>query len=204
MDKDEAYLVGYTIGDGCLYTRQRVSSLNPAKMLGCYEVTWGDKDIEQLRLIQAIVGRKFPLEWLRIKERKRSAGKILQANRKQVFKYISELLEYSNIEENSQLTAEFISGFCDAEADVGTTLNVRKGSKKYTVPRIQITQKDRKLLEKIQKLLEQHFSIESSVYKKWKQDAYVLQLKSRKRVAAFKKHISFRNLTKRSKLANLV
>ena len=42
MRSEESYLVGYTLGDGSLYSKAHKFSLNPEKTLMRYEVTWAD------------------------------------------------------------------------------------------------------------------------------------------------------------------
>ncbi|MBU2640014.1 MAG: hypothetical protein KKG75_04920 [Nanoarchaeota archaeon] len=203
MDKDEAYLVGYTTGDGSLYSFEHQFSLEPWKTLKGYELCWGDKDKQQLEIIKGIIEEKLPNIKARIKTRKNSKGLVLKCTRKIAYQYVEKLLGQDITKEPKEVIASYISGFCDAEADVSRTTNTIVKNKRYYRKRIQITQKDKKLLEKIGNLMKDNFGIGSNMYKKWKQDAYVLVVACDQRVKLFKEYIHFRNPTKRSKLNGL-
>jgi hypothetical protein len=200
MDKDEAYLVGYTIGDGNLYSCERKFSLEPWKTLRAYELCWGDKDREQLEIIESIIKQKFPTVHTAIRTRKTDKGLVLKCTRKIVYQYLERLLEQDITKESDEKIAAYISGFCDAEADVSKTTNVIVKGKRYYKLRIQITQKDKNFLLEIKNLLKERFDIDSIIHKKWKQDAYILSLTCNERVNLFKQNIHFQNPTKRSKL----
>lgn len=204
MEMNEAYLVGYTIGDGCLYSCSHVFSLDPRKSLMDYEITWGDKDLEQLGLIERIVKSLFPHVYLKTKIRKKSKGKILRCRIKKVFLHLKELLSKDMKSETKENIAAFISGFCDAEGDIGKTNNGTYKGKIYYKPRIQVTQKDKAILEQIKELLEKKFNIKPRIHKKWDQDAYILQISGCKQVSIFKKEINFRNPTKCAKLESIL
>ncbi len=204
MERDEAYLKGYTQGDGSLYSYDRLFTLDKKpKILRGYEVCWGDKDVEQLKITAEILREKFPNVLSRIHSRKNTRGLVLKCYRKQVFNYIKELLNRDIGEENSENIAAYITGFCDAEADVSRTSNGIHKGKKYYRPRIQITQKNKVTLLKIKELLETRFGIKSNIYKKWNQDCHVLQITSQKGVNLFRENIGFRNPTKLKKLLSV-
>ena len=203
MNKDEAYLVGYTIGDGSLYSYDHPFSLEPGKTLRGYELCWGDKDRQKIEIIEGIIKKRFPTINTRIRVRKNNKGLVLKCTKKIVFNYVENLLEQDIKKEPNELIASYISGFCDAEADVSRTTSTVVKGKKYYKSRIQITQKDKNFLLTIKTLLKEKFSIDSTIHKKWNQEAYILCLTCNKRVSSFKQQIHFRNPTKKDKLNSL-
>ena len=203
MNKDEAYLVGYTIGDGSLYSYDHPFSLEPEKTLKGYELCWGDKDRQQLEIIERIIKKEFPTINTRIRVRKNNKGLVLKCTRKIVYQYVENLLKQDITKENDEVIASYISGFCDAEADVSKTTNTIVKGKRYYKMRIQITQKDKKFLLELGEIMKNRFGIGSSIYKKWKQETHVLQVACNERVNLFKQFIHFRNPTKRAKLNSL-
>jgi hypothetical protein len=203
MDNEEAYLVGYTKGDGCLYSFKHRFTLNPTKILNGYEITWGDADITQLKMIESIIKSRFPDVLIRLKFRKSSKDKILRCYRRKVFIYIKNLMTIDIENEPLENIAAFISGFCDAEADISKTRNGPRIYENYQV-NVNVTQKNRETLEMIKKLLEEKFGIKSYISKKWNQDAFVLRIAGNKRLSIFKEKVNFKNPTKKSKFESLL
>ncbi|MEK6952797.1 MAG: LAGLIDADG family homing endonuclease [Nanoarchaeota archaeon] len=204
MDTDEAYLNGYTRGDGNLYSYDHLFILDKKpKILRGYEICWGDKDREQLKIISTIIKQKFPNIIPKIYTRKNSRVLVLKCCRKIVFNYFKQLMTSDIGRENTEKIKFFIMGFCDAEADVALTTNGSNKGKRDYKPRIRITQKDKNFLLKIKKLLENNFGIGSNIYKKWKQDVHVLQIAGNKIVNLFSQKIGFRNPTKNKKLLSV-
>jgi intein-encoded DNA endonuclease-like protein len=202
MNNEEAYLVGYTKGDGCLYSYKHRFALNPEKILNGYEITWGDADVAQLKMIEKIVKNRFPDILIRMKIRN-SRDNILRCWRKKVFVYIKNLMSIDIEQEPLENIADFLSGFCDAEADTSKTRNGPRMYENYQVS-VNITQKDREILEKIKKILEERFGIKSYIHKKWRQNAFVLSIVGNKRLTLFKEKINFKNPTKKEKFESLL
>jgi len=203
MNNEEAYLVGYTKGDGCLYSCEHRFKLNPEKILKEYEITWGDIDTTQLKMIEEIVKNIFPDVLIRLKFRKKSKGKILRCKRRKAFVYIKNLMSMDIGKEHLENIANFISGFCDAEGDISKSRNGPRKYENYAV-RVNITQKNRETLETIKRLLEEKFGIKSYIHQKWNQNAFVLSIVGNKQLTIFKEKINFRNPTKKSKLESLL
>jgi len=204
MENEEAYIVGYTVGDGNLYSRVHVFSIEKNKHLTEYQITWGDKDVEQLETIRCILKQKFPEIKFSVRDRKNSKGKVLRCSRKVVYKYLETLLSKNIENEIPSNIAKYISGFFDAEGSVSLTLNRKLKDRNYYKIRIEAVQKDKELLKKLQKLLITKFAIKSSIYKKWNQDAYVIKLSGNKQAKKFKEKIDFQNPTKNAKLNKLL
>ena len=202
MDNEEAYLVGYTKGDGCLYSFEHRFRLNPEKILKGYELTWGDADITQLKIIEKIIKNRFLDVLIRLKSRS-SRDNILRCYRRKVFIYLKNLMTMNIEKESLENIAAFISGFCDAEADISKTRNGPKMYENYRVG-VNITQKNREILENIKKLLEANFGIKSYIHQKWNQNAFVLSIIGNKRLKLFKEKINFRNPTKKAKFELLL
>lgn len=202
MNEDESYLLGYTVGDGNLYSYTHKFALdnkNPNKSLRGYQIVWGDSDIMQLEIIKKIIESKFPGVLLKIRKSNAEAFR-LRCQRKKVFMYLRELKSKKVENESDKNVSAFISGFFDAEGNADITLNRTLNEKKHMKSRIQATQKDRRILEKIQKLLKERFGIKSNIYKKWNQDAHVISMNGNKQSALFRKFVGFRNPTKNTKL----
>ncbi len=204
MNCDEAYIKGYTKGDGSLYSYDHLFTLDKKpKILKGYEVCWGDKDIEQLNIVSEIIKKKFPDITPKIYRRKNTKGIVLKCYRKKVFTYIRDIINIDINNESRENIASFIQGFCDAESDVCKTSNGVHNGKKYYQVRVTITQKDRNFLLNIKSLLENKFGIKSYICKKWNQNVYMLRIANNKRINLFLKEIGFRNPTKYNKLLSV-
>src|SRR3989338_3341437 len=205
MRSEESYLVGYTLWDGSLYSKAHKFSLNPEKTLMRYEVTWADAEIEQLTKISGIIKNNHPkhgISTLKIKNKGTYA--ILRCSRKAVYLWLRSLLEQNIENQPRENVASFIGGFFDAEGCVQKEKNGKYNGKTYNIICLTITQKDKKILEKIKILLKLHFGINSNIYKKWHKDAYVLRIKSNKSARKFFDDIDFRSHRKRTKLESLL
>ncbi|MBS3051482.1 MAG: hypothetical protein J4400_05025 [Candidatus Aenigmarchaeota archaeon] len=205
MKTEEAYIAGYTLGDGCLYSRQHKFSMNPKKTLVDYEVTWADAEIEHLEKISQIVKNNHPKHGIvALRLRNNGTYAILRCSRKAVYIWLRNLLDQNVENQTKENIASFIGGFFDAEGCVQKLTNGEYKGKTYYRICLTITQKDREILEKIKALLKLHFGINSNIYKKWHKDAYVLRIQSNKGAYAFFENIDFRSRRKRTKLESML
>ena len=168
MNKIEAYLKGYTEGDGNLY-----SSLNN-RGYPKVEICWCDKNKIQLEKIQKILEKIFNKK-LHLKKVKKYY--VLKCGHKKIFSYIKGLLKTNIWICRRPLIKKFIRGFFDAEGCVRKTYQIHN-SKKYPFMRLTITQKNKKILEEIRKFL-LILNIKSALIRKWHQTGYELYITSR-------------------------
>jgi len=211
IDKDLAYLTGYHFGDGYL---QNMYLPLKKRRKGGYEVSYADADTEQLKIICDIIQQKFGHN-LSIFNRPNTNLWIARTSCKVLHWFLNTKLgipmgKRKNmriplwIYKDKSFLSNFLSGFFDAEGDVSKTTNdVRKG-KRYYIMRIQLTQRERYILEEIKFVLKSYFSIKSSINQKWNQEAYILRLCSNKQTKKFMDTISFRNPKKKEKLRALL
>ena len=211
LDADLAYLAGYHLGDGYLEdvhkTLKRVGK-------GGFEIDYADSDIEQLNLINSIIKHKFDYE-LRIYKRPNVNLWIARSNCKVLHWFLNKKLwlpigRRDSIKipgwilKNKDFLNNFLSGFFDAEGDVGRTINRVARGRRYHKIRIQLTQKDRSILYEIKNILKNSYMISSCIYKKHKQDAYTLKIDARNAINIFKEKIDFRNPKKKEKFNRLI
>lgn len=211
LDVDLAYLVGYHLGDGYLEnvykTLKRIGK-------GGYEIDYADSDIEQVKHVNDIIKHEFGYE-LRIYKRPNVNLWIARSDCKVLHWFLNKKLGLpigrresikipSWIFNNKELLSNFLSGFFDAEGDVGRIVNRVVNGREYHKIRIQLTQKDRDILYEIRNILKNSYMINSCIYKKHKQDAYTLKIDARNAINNFKEKINFRNVKKKEKLNGLI
>lgn len=203
FNKNLAYLCGYHLGDGYL---EDVSKTFLRKGRGSYNLTYGDSDLDQIKIIDSILLEEFGCHlkidyslnynmwFVKIDSCKvlhwfmnRKLG--LPVEKKSKIEIPSWILKHESFITN------FISGFFDAEGNVGLTK-----AYKQEVIRIQVTQKDLNILQEIKALLSSNYRIKSNVHKKWKQEAFTLKITARNSVEEFKRKINFKSPAKRKKL----
>lgn len=207
LDSDLAYLTGYHLGDGYLEDVDKTYGRGEQN----YEIVYADSDLEQIKLISNIIKNKFDFN-LKIQRKKNNevwigrvgSCKVLHwfLNKKLGIpmgkKNVISIPEW--VLANDKFLNNFLSGFFDAEGDVSKTTNRIVNGKKYYKIRFQLTQKDRTVLARIKEILEKKYRIDSSIHKKWKQEAFVLKFGGKKSSLIFQEKINFRNPTKRNKL----
>ena len=210
LDQDLAYLSGYHLGDGYL---EDFNKSNKNRGKSSYEITYADKNIQQTNLINFIIKNKFAHE-LKIFKRPLVNSWIAKTNCKVLHWFLTKKLKlpmgYRNniriqkwIFSNKQFLSSFLSGFFDAEGDVGSFIIKGRNGKKYGKIRIQLTQKDKNFLLRVKSVLQDKYNIKSVIYKKSKQDTYVLKIDARNSVDLFREKIDFRNTVKKDKLRRL-
>ena len=211
LDKDLAYLAGYHLGDGYL---EDINKTFNRRGRGRYEIDYADSDIQQINMINKIINEKFGHN-LRIYKRPnvnlwigRSACKVLHwfLNEKMGIPYgKKKIIEIPTwIKKYPSFMSAFLSGFFDAEGDVGRTRNRKYKEKIYYKVRVQLTQKDKNILLRIKNILEEEYEIKSYVFPKWHYDGFILKFDSRKSIENFKNKINFRNQIKKEKLNKLI
>ena len=211
LDEDFAYLTGYHLGDG--YLEDSLKSQENRGKSG-YEIDYADSDKQQLLLINSIFNDKFAFNF-RIYKRPTANLYIARAHCKVIHIFLNKRLGIPLGEKNiinmpnwilneKKFISCFLSGFFDAEGDVGKTGNRVVKGKKYYKLRIQLTQRDKNILLEIKTILKETFGIVSDIHPKWHQDAYILRIGSARMAKKFKNQINFRNSTKRGKLALLI
>ena len=208
LDNDLAYLVGYHLGDGYL---EDFNKAFKRRGKGSYEIDYADRDPEQIKLINNIIEDKFRCKIKIYKKPHDNLWIGRMGSCKVLHWFLNKKLEIPMGEKNKidipkwilmneERLSNFLSGFFDAEGDVGKTTNHSNKDKKYFIIRIQLTQKDREILLKIKEILYEKFNVKSNVNKKWNQDAWMLHIWGRKNAILFKEKIDFRNDIKKTKL----
>jgi hypothetical protein len=206
LDTKLAYLTGYHLGDGHL--SNIYDSFN-RKGKSSYEITYADRDLGQITLINQILKEKFHYQ-LSIKRRDKDNLWLAKSTCKILHWFLHKkakipMGERINpripnwIYKSNKKLVSFISGFFDAEADVGFKRYKVKG-KMYCTIRLQLTQKDMPILMDIKNALIDRFRIHSNINKKWKQNAFILRINARNSVNEFYKKINFKNYAKKEKL----
>lgn len=207
LDIDLAYLAGYHLGDGYL---EDVHKTFERRGRAGYEILYADRDVEQIKLIESIFQDKFTFN-LKIYKKPSENLWIGRINScKVIHWFLNNQLGLPIGKRNKievpkwifyqkEFLANFISGFFDADGDVGKTSN-----HSYKIVRIQLTQKDKEILLKLKYLLYNNFSIKSNISKKWKQNAWVLHIWGRKNAIIFKEKIDFKNNIKKQKLKQIL
>lgn len=210
LDSDFAYLAGYHLGDGYL---EDIHKTFKRRGKGGYEIDYADSDIQQLNLINNIIKDKFDF-MLRIYKRPNVNLWIARTDCKVLHWFLNKKLELpigkretikipSWILVNNEFISNFLSGFFDAEGDVSKNLNKTRHGKKFYKIRIQLTQKDKNILLGIKYILLKKYMIKSCIFKKHKQDAYILKIDARNAINVFKEKINFKNPKKKEKLEML-
>lgn len=212
VDEEIAYLAGYLLGDGYIEDFRK-TYLHSGK--GGYEITFADRDFEQLKLVQSILKDKFGIR-VKIYGRSNQDVWILKSGACKVLHwYLHERLALPMGRKidmripiwalsDRSLLKSFLSGFFDAEADVSKSSNGTHKGTKYYIIRIQLTQKNKALLQEIQSVLLNSFQIKSHIHKKWNQEGYILRIRSGTMARRFMDYVDFRNPTKKEKLHGLV
>ena len=209
-DQDLAYLCGYHLGDGYL---EDVEKTFRRTGKGDYEVCYADSDLDQILLIDNIIKDKFRHK-LGISKRPGKRLWIGKTTSKCLHWYLNQVLAIPDgrklnisiplwIVNNDVLFSHFLGGFFDAEGDVSRNRNRAHNGKIYFKIRLQITQKERYILNEIKQILEERFYIRSCIFKKNKKDAYILKIDARNSVNVFKERIWIRHRRKRDKLSAL-
>ncbi len=207
VNKDLAYLAGYHLGDGYL---EDVNKTLNRQGRGSYEIDYADNNIKQLEIINKIIKDEFNHK-LRIYKRPNVNLWIARTDCKVLHWFLNKKLELPIgrrkiikipqwILANENFISNFLSGFFDAESDVSKTTNCIVKGKRYYKIRIQLTQKDKNILNEIQKILKNKYDIKSCIFKKHKQEAFILKIDARKPIKIFKEKINFRHPKKREKL----
>ncbi|MCK4589900.1 MAG: hypothetical protein KAT77_05625 [Nanoarchaeota archaeon] len=207
LDSDLAYLTGYHLGDGYLEDIEKTYGRGEQN----YEITYGDFDLEQIKLVSLIIKDKFDFN-LRVFKRKNTNMWVGKAGSCKVLHwFLNKQLKIPMGKKNiisipgwilsdRYFMSNFLSGFFDAEADISKTINRVVNDKRYFKIRFQLTQKDRTILEEIKEILKGRYSIKSDIQRKWNQDVFILRFVGKKSSLIFQKKINFRNPTKRKKL----
>jgi len=212
LDADLAYLVGYHLGDGYL---EDVNKTYKRRGRGCYEIDYADENIHQIKLINDIIHNKFghQLRIYKVPNINLWKGKV--GSCKVLHWFFTAVLKIPMGKKNkikipkwvlkkNTFLSNFLSGFFDAEGDISETSNHCYKGKRYTILRIQLTQKDKSILIKIKQILYNTYNIRSNIFKKWKQEAWVLRIWGSKNANRFKESINFRNNIKKEKLNTLL
>jgi len=210
LDEDLAYLTGYHLGDG--YLSNIYTSFN-RKRKSDYEITYADADHAQISHINKIIKEKFHYE-LSIKKRNNIKMWIGRASCKVLHWFLNQRMNIPMgkrintiipnwIYSKNTILADFISGFFDAEADIGVK-RYKVKERVYMTIRLQLTQKEIYLLFDIKKALKKYFNINSDIHQKWNQDAYILRINARNSINQFYEKINFKNQIKNEKLCKLL
>ena len=167
-----------------------------------HEITYADKNQQQINFIASIIHYKFNLK-IAVYKRPNAETWIGRINCRALHWYFCTRLGIPSgkrkntkipkwLYNKKEFISNFLSGFYDAEGDLNTTTHGNYKGKKYPKIRIQLTQKDQNLLTEVQSVLFEFYNIKSCIHKKWNQNTYILKIDARNSINVFTKEISFR------------
>ena len=185
-----SYIIGAVLGDGHIGIYKR-----------CHEVYFVNTDIDLLNnynnYVEKIVGRKYSIILNRKLPNRKPLYRIRFGSKNLYYLIKGGIKNFKFIIE--MYPADFVRGFADSEGCV-THVNYKAKEGIHHYPRIQITNKNLKLLKYIKNLIKNVFGIISFIRHRHTRNIDDLLITRKESIMKFKDNIGFYSIPKQNKL----